>query len=223
MLLQKGKKSLIYFFLFILVGSINNTKLSNIKFENVKNIKVSGLENIENQNLNQEIRDLNLGNIFFLKADKIEKTIDTNSLIEKYIVYKTYPSTIDIKIIRTKFLAKINSNGKLFLIGTNGKLTLNSFNKQDLPFIFGKPQVKEFLLLKNIIDQSKFRFEQVENFYFFSSKRWDIELKNNIILKLPEKNIKESLNYVFDFLTTSNLQNIKIVDMRIKNQIIIND
>ena len=147
MLLQKGKKSLIYFFLFILVGSINNTKLSNIKFENIKNIKVSGLENIENQNLNQEIKDLNLGNIFFLKADKIKKTIDTNSLIEKYIVYKNYPSTIDIKIIRTKFLAKINSNGKLFLIGTNGKLTLNSFNKQDLPFIFGKPDILSIILV----------------------------------------------------------------------------
>jgi cell division protein FtsQ len=34
--LQKGKKILIYLFLFLIVGSINNTSLTKFKFEKIK-------------------------------------------------------------------------------------------------------------------------------------------------------------------------------------------
>ena len=48
--LQKGKKILIYLFLFLIVGSINNIALTKINFEKIKNIQISGLN--ENQNIN---------------------------------------------------------------------------------------------------------------------------------------------------------------------------
>jgi cell division protein FtsQ len=41
---QKGKKILVYFFLFLIVGSINNTVLTKIRFEKIKNIQISGLK-----------------------------------------------------------------------------------------------------------------------------------------------------------------------------------
>ena len=49
----------------------------------------------------QEIKDLNLGNIFFINKNEIINQIDTNSLVGKYVVFKKYPSTIDIKIDKT--------------------------------------------------------------------------------------------------------------------------
>ena len=39
---RKGKKILIYFFLLLLVGSINNIGLSNLKFKEIDNINVVG-------------------------------------------------------------------------------------------------------------------------------------------------------------------------------------
>ena len=48
---QKGKIILIYFFLFLIVGSINNHSLNRIKLEKIKNIKISGLNENENINL----------------------------------------------------------------------------------------------------------------------------------------------------------------------------
>jgi cell division protein FtsQ len=42
---RKSKKILIYFFLLFLVGSINNININNLKFQSVKNINVTGLEN----------------------------------------------------------------------------------------------------------------------------------------------------------------------------------
>jgi len=42
---RKSKKILIYFFLLFLVGSINNININNLKFQSIKNINVTGLEN----------------------------------------------------------------------------------------------------------------------------------------------------------------------------------
>jgi len=220
---QKSKKILLYFFLLILVSSINNINLNSLKFKETKDIDVIGLGNYHNSILSDEIKNLNLGNIFFINEKEITDKIDSNSLIEKYEIFKKYPSSLNIDIDKTKFVARINDNGKIFLVGSNGKLSENYFTNNELPFIFGKPSIKEFLDFKNIVNKSKFSYKEIKNLYFFSSKRWDLELNNDIIIKLPENYIKESLHLVFDFLKNKSFVDVRIIDARIKNQIILND
>jgi len=220
---QKGKKILIYLFLFLIVGSINNTALTKIRFEKIQSIQISGLNQNQDINLLENIKKLNLKNIFFLNRNEISKIISSNSLVENYEIFKKYPHTLDIKIERTNFLAKINNNGKTFLIGTNGKLSDVKFLDKELPFIFGKPNVNEFIKFTNIIEQSKLSLDQVKNLYFFPSKRWDLELKNNVILKLSKDDTKLSLDQAFELINDNNFKDIKVVDARIKNQIILND
>ena len=220
---QKGKKILIYLFLFLIVGSVNNTGLTKIKFEKIKIIQISGLNQNQNINISEKIKELNLKNIFFLNGNEISKIISSNSLVENYEIFKKYPYALDIKIERTDFLAKINSNGKTFLIGTNGKLSDVKFADKELPFIFGKPKIDEFIKFTNIIQQSKLSLDQVKNLYFFPSKRWDLELKNNVILKLSKGHTKLSLDQAFEIINDKSFNDIKVVDARIKNQIILND
>ena len=220
---QKSKKIFFYFFLLILVGSINNIDLNNLKFKKIKDIKVIGLDNEDNSILLQDIKNLNLGYIFFVNKKKISNKINSNSLIQKYEIFKRYPSSLDVNVDKTIFLARINDQGKIFLVGSNGRLSKSNFSKEALPFIFGKPEIKEFLNFKNIIDESKFSYDEIKNLYFFPSKRWDLELNNNIIIKLPKNNSNESLELAFNFLNSQNLKNIKIIDARIQGQIILND
>ena len=220
---QKSKIIIIYFFLFLLVGSINNNSLNRIQLEKIKNIKISGLGESENKNLLENILNLNLKNIFLLNGNEVSKLISSNSLVQNYEIFKKYPDTIDIKIEKTNFLAKININGKMSLIGSNGKLSDISFSDMELPFIFGKPEIDEFIKFTNVLNQSKFSLDQVKNLYFFPSKRWDLELKNNIILKLSQSNTRLSLDQAFELLNDNNFNDIKVVDARIINQIILND
>ena len=128
-----------------------------------------------------------------------------------------------VNIEKTKFLAKVNDNGKIFLVGSNGKLSETNFSDQQLPFIFGNPKIYEFLNFKKVIDNSKISYDEIKNLYFFPSKRWDLELKNNIIIKLPKNLNEESLNMSLEFLHNNKFKEIKTIDARIKNQIILND
>jgi len=220
---RKSKKILVYIFLLIIISSINNISLNGFKFDKIQNIKVTGLSIHENKSILNEIKNLNLNNIFFINQNSIKNVLNLNALIENYEVKKKYPSSIEIKIDKTKFLAKISRNGKMLIIGSNGKLSSYDEEKINLPFIFGNPDIKEFLIFKKILDQSKFSYEQVENLYFFPSKRWDIRLKNNILVKLPRNSSVENLNNLYKILENYNIKKFTVVDGRINNQIILNE
>ena len=220
---RKSKKLLIYFFLLIIISSINNISLKNLEFQKVRNIEVSGLGEIENKLITDQIKNLNLSNIFFINKAEINNLINSNPLIEKYEIFKSYPSAIKIKIKKTNFIARINHNKETFVIGSNGKLIPNNFQASDLPYIFGKPEIQEFLKFKQILDQSKFSFDEIDSLYFFPSKRWDIKLKNNILLKLSNNSIMADLNYAYEFLENNTTEKFTIIDIRIDNQVILNE
>ena len=219
---RKSKKILIYFFLLFIFGSLNNVNFNKIKFNKIENINILETSTFDSKILLNKIKSLKLENIFFLTETEIIKVIDSNPLVEEYEVFKKYPSTINIKIKKTSFLARINQDDKIFIIGSNGKLSKNDFSIKELPYIFGNPELSEFLNFKKIIDDSKIPYDRIKNLYFFKSKRWDIELKNNILIKLSRNNVKETLDNVFEFMRDVNFGNIKIIDARINNQIILN-
>jgi cell division protein FtsQ len=215
---RKSKKILIYFFLLLLVGSINNINFNSLILKNIDNINVDGLDIEDELFLLKKIKNFNLNNIFLIsKIDLINK-IESNSLVEKYYIFKRYPSSLDIKIEKTKFLSKINKNGQIFYIGSNGKFIKNDFLNNQLPFIFGNPEVIEFFNIKEIIDKSKISYNEIKNLYFFPSKRWDLELRDSTIIKLPNEDVSLALNLAIEFLNDH-----KFIDARIKNQIILND
>jgi len=214
---RKSKKILIYFFLLLVVGSINNINFNGLILKNI-NINVDGLDIKDELFLLKKLKNFNLNNIFLIsKIDLINK-IESNSLVEKYYIFKRYPSSLDVKIEKTKFLSKINKNGQIFYIGSNGKFIKNDFLNNQLPFIFGNPEVIEFFNIKEIIDKSKISYNEIKNLYFFPSKRWDLELRDNTIIKLPNEDVSRALNLAIEFLDDN-----KFIDARIENQIILDD
>ena len=215
---RTSKKILIYFFLLLAVGSINNINFNSLILKNINNINVDGLDIKDELFLLKKIKNFNLNNIFLISKIDLINEIESNSLVEKYYIFKRYPSSLYIKIEKAKFLSKINKNGQIFYIGSNGKFIKNDFLNNQLPFIFGNPEVVEFFKIKEIIDKSKISYNEIKNLYFFPSKRWDLELRDNTLIKLPNEDVGLALNLAIEFLGDN-----KFIDARIENQIILDD
>ena len=220
---RKSKKILLYFFLLIILGTFNNHFLIKLELPKLKNIEVLGLNEDINQKITNDLIFLKFQNLFFLKSPQIKKIIDTNNSVENYTVFKEFPSTIVIKIEETKIYGNLYKNGSNYFFGSNGKLIKSENKKKDKPFLFGDFTSKEFLNLKKIIDKSKLEYSDIKNIYFFNSKRWDIELRNGLIIKLPEKKLLESLNLSIELILSNKFKNIKIIDTRVNNQVILNE
>jgi len=91
-----------------------------------------------------------------------------------------------------------------------------------LPFIFGNPKVEEFLKIFSIINASDFKYENVKNLFFYKSRRIDLELKNNILIKLPLDDLENVFKKISQLISNNKLQK-KIIDARVPNQIILYD
>ncbi len=223
MLLSKDKKILIYLFLLFLLGSINNKHFTVNQIFKLKNLKLDGLNEKEKLSLLVQLEQIKDQNIFFLPKKKLTEILNSNNLVESYLINKNYPSVLSIVVKKTSFLANIKINEKNFLIGSNKKLIQSELILPNLPIILGSPSVKDFFLIKNDILKSTMRIKDIRKLYFFPSKRWDLELKNGDLIKLPIINPLEALNNYFDIRKLSQFSNSKVFDMRIKNQIIINE
>ena len=156
----------------------------------------------------------------FLKKKKIQNIITKHNIIEEYSIKKIYPSTLNIEIKPTKFLAKVNDSNEL-IVGSNGKLISTKQNSNTLPNLYGVFNSKEFLEFKINIEKSKFNFTEFKTIYFFSSSRWDILTIDDILIKLPQNNVSEALDIAYKIKTNTEFKNKNIMDLRIKNQLIV--
>ena len=222
MQLRLNKKIFFYVFLIVFLSTLNNKFFSEIKFKIIDEITIKGLEGKEKRDLLNSLELLNLKNIFFLNKFELIKKLDANELIENYTVFKRYPSSLEIRINKTKFLANVFKDGKFFVLGSNGKLIETINKNNNLPNIFGDYNKDSFFSLLKSIKKSNFELSEIKNLYFFKSARWDIETNNNMIIKLPKKNLENSLNLSLDLISSNKFKNIKILDLRQDKQVIIN-
>ncbi len=222
MLQAKSKKIILYIFLFLLIGTLNNKSLNNFEFIKIKNIKVSGLNYKDNYEFINSLNFLKIENLFFLDNKRLKEIINSNNLIETYSVFKKYPSEIHIKIDQTNILAQFKKDNKNFLLGSNGRFIKIISYKSDIPFIFGNFNKENFFKLKKIIDETSFDYKEIKNLFFFPSGRWDIETHSGLLIKLPRDNLKKSLELLINFLNQVEKQKINKIDLRQANQIITN-
>ena len=222
--LRKNKKIWVYFFLFILCGTFSNKYLNNFNFPKIKKIEVLGLEENNKIRLSEKLSYLKQQNLLILDQDKIKNILNSNYLIEKYFIVKEYPSSLKFKIIKTKFLANLSKDGKLFFLGSNGKLIKTQKSLENIPFVFGDFNEVEFSLLKSIIDDtSSLDYKEIKNLFFFPSGRWDLETHSEQLIKLPKVKIRESLELYSKIKKDETFSNAKVIDLRQINQLVINE
>ena len=164
---QINRKILLYFFLFIILGTLNNKNLSKLKFPKIDTIEIEGLEKKDNSEFLKSLEFFKMNSLFFLNELQIRELLSANNLIEEYSIFKKYPSSLKIKIIQTQFLAYVNKNRRNFYVGSNGKLIETKNNSENLPYIFGDLDISKLLELKKFIDNSNLNYNEVKNLFFF--------------------------------------------------------
>ena len=220
--LRINKKIFIYIFLFLILGSINNKNLYNIKFSQITSINIEGLSEKENSKLIENLELFKMQNLFILDKNKIIEILNSNNLIEDFFIFKKYPSSLEVRIKKAEFLARVTKNGKTYYLGSNGKLILSEKKETKLPFIFGEFKNKNFFDLYEVINNTNFDFKEIKKLFFFNSGRWDIETYSGILIKLPREKLQQSFIFSLKILNDHKFKPVEIIDLRQNKQVIIN-
>jgi cell division protein FtsQ len=87
---RKSKKILTYFFLLLMVGSINNINFNRLKMDINNDINIIGLDIKDKLILLKQIKNFNFNNIFSINKIELINEIESNSLVEKYFILVYY-------------------------------------------------------------------------------------------------------------------------------------
>tara|TARA_B100001029_G_C14961275_1_gene394605 strand:+ start:51 stop:740 length:690 start_codon:yes stop_codon:yes gene_type:complete len=224
--IDKKKFFLLSFLSLFFLTSVNNHLFIKEKdtLYNLKSIKVIGLEEKINLEIEQNLRFLKNTSIFHVDKEIIIDQISKYNFIKSFNVFKFYPSKLILELNQTEFLAQTVKNNKTFIIGSNGNFidTERFNNYENLPIVYGKFNLKKFNKLINLISETELSYENISEIFIYQSGRIDIKTKDNLIIKFPLENIEEALKNINYILNDKKLKN-NIIDLRISNQIIISN
>ena len=212
---------LLFFFLIFTTYNFNEQKENFIIFFPIKKIIINNTLAVDSKKLKAELEFLKNTSLFFLKEKQITKVTDKYDFISNIQLKKKYPNILKILVSERKPVATGINEKKRYYITNEGKrigyVNLKAF--ENLPVIFGNH--KNFTLFFQKIENSNFNISIIKAFYYFDVGRWDIELKDHRIIKLPELQIENILKELNLILIDSNFSKYKIFDYRIKNQLIL--
>ena len=218
-----GKKNkIIIYLLFLFILSTTSAKFINDQkalSSSVSKINITGLSEKKNLEILSNLNNFLNESIFVISKNEIKKILEKNNIIQEFSIKKIYPSTLNIEIKPTKFIARVSNNGQ-YLVGANGKLIEDKNNNELLPYIFGEFNSLDFLSFKQNIEKSIFSFSNLKTLYFFPSGRWDILTDSDILIKLPQEHIVASLNLSKKLIDNDNFKDNKFIDLRVKNNLV---
>ena len=193
--------------------TIKNLTINEIRFENNKIVS--------NEELIKDLSFLYNKNIIFLNTLEIKKKLNKNSFIESLQVKKVYPNKLVIKIFEKQPIAIIFHENKKFFLGKKFELIKYKkiFKYENLAVINGDE--KSFKKLFINLKKTKFPSDLVGKYELQKAGRWNIELIDGRLIKLPINNYKKSIKNFLKIKADRNFEKYKIFDYRLNDQLIL--
>ena len=191
-------------------------------FFNIQKIEIVNNNLISDQKIKSDLKNLYGKNIFFIKPKPLEKILNKIDLINKVELKKKYPDTIKVKVYEEHPTAILNKKNKKFFIMESSKLIpfTDNIAFENLPTVFGEESEVHLVSFLQSLKNAEFPTQRIKNFYFFKIGRWDVQLKDDQVIKFPFKNVNEAINQSIQLMNRKDFVKYKIIDLRISGKII---
>ena len=224
---------LIIFFIYLF---LNINKFANLTSDliqeysnkynyNLKKIEVTGLTNLNKDEILIFFNKFKNSSIFLVPVKEISNEIKKNKWIKEVNIRNDYKNTLKVNIKEETPIGIYENNNQKILFSKNLvilEILGKNHDYKNLISFYGENSIINSKYLISKIDQDIKKM--IQSAIFIENRRWNIRLKNKITLKLPEKNLKEAINNykkIYSNLSNKDLKDIEIIDLRIPNQAII--
>ena len=197
-----------------------NILLINYGFR-LQNISITGDNNLKKEDILNIINDKEYKTIFDVNLFKIHNNLLLNEWIETVKIERTLPSSIKIQIIEKKPVAIWQTKLGNKLITEDGSVISNAnvtTFKNRLPIIIGEGANKNAFLILQILRKNPNLYNNVWSISYINKRRWNIHLKQGLIVLLPRKKIHTAWTKI-DFLQRKyKILDIGLTEIDIRNQ-----
>ena len=154
-----------------------------------------------------------------------QKTIEGLAWVQTARIERRLPDTLYIKLTERVPMALSQHKGKLSLVDMDGEVitskNLSSFKA--FPLIVGDNAPQQAPKLLSFLKADPAIMDKIEASTLVSDRRWNLKLKNSVVVKLPEDNLELALRRLITAQEEGNLmdKNIREIDMRDTARIIV--
>ena len=187
------KRLVIALALLALLSTYKPQRLFSLSNFNLEKIIIENNNIIKDKNIKKKLTFLYDKNLIFLNNNDIVITLKEIDFIESFEIKKIYPNKLKIKIFEKNPIAILQNKKKKFYVSENIDLINYKFiqDYKNLPIVFG--DIDNFEIFFKNLKKINFPLELIKKYYFYESKRWDMEIEDKIIIKLHPKNYTKSL------------------------------
>jgi len=196
-----------------------NYQLSNYEINSINRVDKNEVMKIINKYLNQSI--------FLISLNDISNSLHDLNWVKSVNLFTNFKNKIKVEIFEYKPIGLFFYNNQLFYFSSEGKIIdkyMENINENFIIF-YGTQALKEandFLISLDKVENR--HLISIKEAYYINERRWNIKLHNDILIKLSEKNIEESVNnYIrlIEKFNNSEIGSIKNIDLRNNEKAII--
>lgn len=190
-------------------------------------IEINGVKMVNIKTIERKVRefcDLENKNDLFILA----KSLEIDPWIKNISIKRKLPDTLIINIEEYLPFAIWKTNKDIHLIDEEGKIISISDKEKSkflhLIVVAGEDSKNNIDSLFNMLSSNPTLFSRIKSAIFVGKRRWNLELDNGIIIKMPEKNIINAWDKLDKILSINGSEiGIKSIDLRNSDKIFLEE
>lgn len=221
----------IYFYkedVFVKLKNSFSLQISNLLYKNIcDNVEINGVDRADINKIQWCVdKFCALEN----KNDMTDLMLDlkTGIWINNVYIKREIPNTLKINIEEYIPFAVLNHFNNIDLLDANGEIIPIADNEKrkylNMLTIVGDGSLEHINGLFNMLSTNQSLFNRIKRVIRIGNRRWNLVLDNGIIVQLPEHNMIDAWNNLDKILSIDGVEiNVKIIDMRNKDKIFIEE
>ena len=206
----------------------NLIQLFSNKFDyNYKSYQINTLKRVDVVKISEIMYSYLDQSIFLIPLNLISENLHSMKWVKDVDLSTNLKNHISIEVVEYKPIGLYFFNEQLFYFSEDGKIIdkLNKKINENFIIFYGNQSLKKANNFINIIKKIKqIDLLQIKEAYYINNRRWDVKLRKDLLLHLPEKNIENSFINYFKLLhkfKDFEIAAIKSIDLRNKKKAII--
>jgi cell division protein FtsQ len=197
--------------------------LANVAGFRISEIALTGEHELGRQKVLSIAGITGRSSLLFLDPAQTRKRLTANPWIAEATVLKLYPGRLRIEVKERKPFALWQKDGNVYLIAEDGTV-LEAFVPQRfaaLPLVVGDGAEHAAPDFMKLIARFPDIAGRVKASVFVAERRWDVYLKDNVVVELPETAPEHALQTLVELDKSKNLlsRDITAVDLRLADRV----
>jgi len=191
----------------------------------VNEVMVSGRQQTEREILVKALNVARGAPILAFDIADAKRRVEALPWVRASTIERMLPDTILISIVEREPLALWQLDSKLHLIDAEGEVILNDGleNYSDLLMVVGNGAETEASALIALIGTEPALMQQVKAATWIGSRRWNVHLKGDIVVRLPEDDAQSAWTRLAEYHKNHRVldKNVTVLDLRIPDRLIV--